>query len=114
MTMKVKNDEIPWISPMLVVKDVEASLRFYADAFGFEPGASMPDEESGKITYADMMYKGEMALMMMPEQSWGSPAQTPALIQTRATPAMGAREIRIPTTAIAPLLVVGNSTSLRF
>ena len=76
MTMLKKDDEMPWISPMLVVKDVDASLKNYAKAFGFEPGGTMADDD-GKTNYASMTYKGQMVLMMMPEKSWGSPAVTP-------------------------------------
>ena len=76
MTMLEKDDKMPWISPMLVVKDVDASLKHYAEAFDFEPGLTMPDD-NGKTEYADMTYKGQTVLMMMPEQSWGSPAVTP-------------------------------------
>ncbi len=77
MTKQAKDDSMPWISPMITVKDVDASLKFYADAFGFEPGGSMKDD-NGRTEYANMMYKGQMVLMMMPEQSWGSPSRTPA------------------------------------
>lgn len=81
MTMLEKAPTMPWISPMLIVKDVDASLKYYAAAFGFEAGGSMQDE-NGKMNYANMMYKGQMVLMLMPEQSWGSPAVTPASSNT--------------------------------
>ncbi|MDH5445084.1 MAG: VOC family protein [Gammaproteobacteria bacterium] len=76
MTMLEKDPSMPWCSPMLIVKDVDASVKKYAAAFGFEPGGSMKDED-GRTNYANMMYKGQTVLMMMPEQSWGSPAVTP-------------------------------------
>lgn len=76
MTMLKKDDAMPWISPMLVVKDVDASLKHYAAAFGFEPGGTMQDDD-GKTNYASMMYKGQMIMMLMPEQSWGNPAVAP-------------------------------------
>lgn len=82
MTKQVKDDGMPWISPMLTVQDVDASLKFYAEAFGFEPGGTMPDDD-GNTNYANMMYKGQMVLMMMPEKSWGNDAVTP---NTSATP----------------------------
>lgn len=77
MTKQVKDDTMPWISPMITVKDVDASLKFYAAAFGFEPGGAMQDDD-GKTNYANMMYKGQMVLMMMPEKCWGSSSETPA------------------------------------
>ncbi len=82
MPMLKKDDKMPWISPMLVVKDVDASLKQYAAAFNFESGLIMPGD-NGKTEYADMMYKGQTVLMMMPEKSWGSPAVTP---NTSGTP----------------------------
>jgi len=81
MPMLEKDPTMPWISPMLVVKDVDASLKYYAAAYGFEAGGSMQDE-NGKTTYANMMYKGQMVIMLMPEQSWGSPAVTPNTSKT--------------------------------
>ena len=80
MTMLEKDPRMPWISPMLVVKDVDASLKKYADAFGFEIGTAM--QEEGKTTYGDMMHKGQMVLMFMLEKSWGNPALTPANSKT--------------------------------
>lgn len=80
MPMLEKDPTMPWIAPMLVVKDVDASLKKYAKAFGFEIGGSM--QEEGKTTYANMMYKGQMVIMLMPEQSWGSPAVTPVSSNT--------------------------------
>lgn len=76
MTMLEKDPTMPWIAPMLIVKDVNASLKNYAAAFGFEPGGTMQDDD-GKTIYANMMYKGQVVIMLMPEQSWGSPAVTP-------------------------------------
>lgn len=76
MTMLEKDPTMPWIVPMLIVKDVDASMKKYAAAFGFEPGGSMQDDD-GRTMYANMMYKGQMVVMMMPEKSWGSPAVTP-------------------------------------
>lgn len=81
MTMLEKDPTMPWISPMLVVKDVEISLKHYAEAFGFEPGATMQDE-AGKTIYGSMMYKGQMVVSLMPEQSWGSPAVAPVTSNT--------------------------------
>lgn len=81
MTMLEKDATMPWISPMLVVKDVDASLNKYSAAFGFEAGGSMQDDD-GKTNYASMMYKGQMVLMLMPEKSWGNPAIAPASSNT--------------------------------
>ena len=81
MTMLEKDPTMPWLAPMLTVKDVDASVKQYATAFGFEPGGSMQDE-NGVTSYANMMYKGQMVIMLMPEQSWGSPAVTPSSSHT--------------------------------
>lgn len=76
MSNQVKDDSMPWISPILTVKDLDASLELYAAAFGFEPGFSLKDDD-GKTSYANMMYKGQMVVMMSPERSWGSDVVTP-------------------------------------
>jgi len=77
MPKMAKDDTMPWISPAITVKDVEAGLKFYADAFSFEPAGSMQDDD-GNTNYAHMLYKGQMVLMMMPEMSWGKNCRTPA------------------------------------
>lgn len=82
MTMLKKDDKMPWLSPMLVVKDVDASLKHYTAAFGFEIDGTMQGDD-GKTIYGSMTYKGQMVVMMMPEQSWGSPSVTP---NTSGTP----------------------------
>jgi uncharacterized glyoxalase superfamily protein PhnB len=76
MSTPSKPDSCPWLMPMLTVTDVMASLDFYEKAFGFTRGMTMPDEE-GRISYADMLYKGMQVVMMMPEGAWGSQARTP-------------------------------------
>jgi PhnB protein len=42
-----------WMSPYLLVKDADASLDFYAKAFGFEKRMSMPGPD-GKCMHAEM------------------------------------------------------------
>lgn len=41
MIMLGKDPTTPWISPMPIVKKVDASLKNYTAAFGFEPGSRM-------------------------------------------------------------------------
>jgi catechol 2,3-dioxygenase-like lactoylglutathione lyase family enzyme len=48
-----KQPDCPWMMPMLVVRDIEQSLQFYAEAFGFEPNLQLPDE-NGSVYYADL------------------------------------------------------------
>ena len=77
MSTSNKPENCPWLMPMLTVKDVLKSLDFYEQAFGFERGMTMPDEQ-GTLAYADMLYKGMQVIMMMPEGAWGNQTKTPA------------------------------------
>jgi uncharacterized glyoxalase superfamily protein PhnB len=51
-----------WVTPCLIVKDVDAALTFYTKAFGFETAFSMPDE-SGKTMHAHLDWQGESIML---------------------------------------------------
>jgi len=72
-----KPEGAPWLIPMLTVKDVPESIKFYEKAFGFSAEMTMPDD-NGKIVYASMNYKGQLLFMLMPEGAWESTALAPA------------------------------------
>ncbi len=71
-----KPEGTPWLSPMLTVRDVPESIRFYENAFGFRAEMTMPDDD-GKIIYASINYKGQLLFMLMPEGACDSPALAP-------------------------------------
>lgn len=72
----VKPEGAPWLTPMLTVRDVPESIKFYEKAFGFSAEMTMPDE-NGKIIYASMNYKGQLLFMLKPEGAWDSLALAP-------------------------------------
>jgi len=64
-----------WLSPYLVVKDSDAALKFYQEAFGFEKKLAIPGPD-GKTMHAEMVYRG-MVIMFSPE-SPKCPGRCPA------------------------------------
>ena len=45
-----KPDNMPWLTPYLTVKDAKASLAFYEQAFGFEPGMTLPAADGTRFS----------------------------------------------------------------
>jgi len=58
-------DGMNWVNPYLTVKSAEASLDFYARAFGFEKKLSMPGPD-GKLVHAEMVHRTS-TIMFGPE-----------------------------------------------
>jgi len=46
-----------WMSPYIIVKDVDKAMDFYKRAFGFEQGETMT--EDGVTNHGEMFYKGQ-------------------------------------------------------
>ncbi|MFV2061497.1 MAG: VOC family protein, partial [Gammaproteobacteria bacterium] len=61
-----RQDNCPWMMPILYVADVQKSLDFYEKAFGFKTDVTMK-EDDGSISYANMLYKGEKLFMIIRE-----------------------------------------------
>ena len=59
---KVKSDEMSWVKPYLIVKNVKNAMDFYAEAFGFKPGMTMPDKE-GTIMHGEMTHMEQVIMM---------------------------------------------------
>lgn len=66
---------VPWLTPYLAVRNAQASIRFYGDAFGFETRELI--DEDGAIMHVEMSYHGQLILMFAPEGAFGSTARTP-------------------------------------
>ena len=67
-----------FVTPYLSVRDPEASVKFYREAFGFETGIVMPGP-GGKPLHVDMNYRGKSVVMFSPEDApWGEKMQAPA------------------------------------
>jgi uncharacterized glyoxalase superfamily protein PhnB len=62
--------------PSLVVKDADAALDFYQQAFGFEKKMIVPGPD-GKAKHAEMAWR-DTSFMMSPEGAYGCPVRCPA------------------------------------
>jgi len=71
-TINPRQENCPWMMPILYVNDIQQSLDFYQKTFGFEPDMSLKDDK-GILGYADMLYKGEKLFMIIKEGSQFSP-----------------------------------------
>ena len=73
----VKPGNMPWLTPCLTVKDVDAAVAFYEKAFGFEKRFSMPGPD-GRTMHAEVGWR-DAVIMIGPEcaeHSCKSPATT--------------------------------------
>jgi uncharacterized glyoxalase superfamily protein PhnB len=73
----------PWLTPYLIVRDVDAMLELYHRAFGFTAGERMPGP-GGKTMHADARYKGQAIVMMGAEGGMGGTSKAPASSGTEA------------------------------
>lgn len=64
-----------WISPYLLVNDVEAAVKFYEKAFGFNKKQMMPGPE-GNIVHAELTYQGQ-TIMLGKAGAFGENIQPP-------------------------------------
>lgn len=62
--------ETPDLIPYLIVRDAEASIKFYRDAFGFEAGTISKDDK-GNIMHVEMT-RGPVLIMFCPEGAFES------------------------------------------
>lgn len=47
-----------WLSPYLLVADVEAAIKFYQSAFGFDKKEAIPGPD-GNLLHAELTYQGQ-------------------------------------------------------
>jgi uncharacterized glyoxalase superfamily protein PhnB len=71
-----KAEGMSWVTPCLIVKDVEAALAFYSKAFGFETTFSMPDQ-SGRTVHAHVEWQGQTIMLGREGACPGSVTKTP-------------------------------------
>jgi len=74
--MSENDNKFPWLIPALTVSDVDAALALYQKAFDFTPGNCIEDD-SGKTGYADMVYQGQVLIMLMRQGAWDGTAHPP-------------------------------------
>lgn len=52
----------PWVSPIIMVKDVDSALDFYQKAFGFEVKRKVSNE-NGITVHVEVHYHGQLLLI---------------------------------------------------
>jgi PhnB protein len=57
-----KPHDAPWLSPYIMVKDVDAAMEFYLKAFRFEKRDSAPGED-GTTWHAELRYKDQLVML---------------------------------------------------
>jgi len=67
---------MPWVSTYLTVKDVDAAIAFYRQAFGFEKRMTLPGPD-GKTVHGEVVWR-DMVIMMGREGAQGQACQSPA------------------------------------
>src|SRR5579884_3082123 len=73
-----KQQGYPWLIPYLIVKDTDAALAFYQQAFGFEKHMSMPGP-NGRTMHAEMNWHDAMIMFGTPAaESTDWPSKPPA------------------------------------
>lgn len=72
-----KPNDLPWITPYLIIKEVARAIDFYQNAFGFEhvEEPTMLDDNN-QIVHAQMIYN-KQAIMLGAEAAWGGTTKTP-------------------------------------
>ena len=66
-----------WLTPYLMVNDVEAELRFCEEALGLTVRDRVEGPD-GLVMHAEVTHKDKVVVMCAPEGAHGSPAQSPA------------------------------------
>lgn len=75
-------ENMPWLSPMITVQDVDKAVDFYSKTFGFEPMQTIPGDD-GTTWHASMKYQDQV-IMFGKEGAYGNPTKAPATSGTDA------------------------------
>ena len=94
---QIKPDEYPWIVPFVNVRDPAKALAFYESALGFE--RANVNEQDGKIVHAELKYRDQVVLMVVPEGAHDPEEKTPATAGTTCPPD---RRATLPPSPSAP------------
>lgn len=60
--MTNKPNDIPWVSPYIMVKDVQKAVDFYVKAFNFAVKEVCPGED-GIAIHAELTYNGQLVML---------------------------------------------------
>ncbi len=70
-----------WLTPILIVRDIDKEISFCQRAFGLEKGMTMPDK-TGKTVHGELKYENETIVMLGREGAMGCPVKSPATTKT--------------------------------
>lgn len=73
--MSYKPDNMPQLSPYMVVKDAKKSVEFYKEAFGFEVDY-ISEDDNGNPQHISMT-RGDAFIMFCPEGAFGTMKKSP-------------------------------------
>jgi len=79
---KPRSPEFPWVSPYIIVKDVDAATDFYIKAFNFSKKELAPGDD-GKSIHAELRYKDQV-IMLGKEGAYGGTTCSPATTQVES------------------------------
>jgi PhnB protein len=71
-----KPGNIPWVSPYIMVKDVDKAVDFYVKAFGFQVKEVAPDED-GSGVHAELTYNDQL-IMLGKQGAFGGTTTAPS------------------------------------
>lgn len=75
-TKSVRPEGATWVSPYIIVKDVDKAVNFYVTAFGFEKITIKPGEDN-TTWHAETRYKDQL-LMFGKAGAYGGKTQSPS------------------------------------
>ena len=84
VTSKALASGYQWVNAYLTVRDVQAAIDFYQNAFGFVLRLSVPGPE-GKLMHAELMHKDSLVMLGPENPSMGALApqgQSPVTLYT--------------------------------
>jgi uncharacterized glyoxalase superfamily protein PhnB len=76
MSKNYKPKGYPDLIPFLAVKNMDESINFYQEAFGFKVSGDISKDENGNIIHVEMK-KGEAYIMFSPEGAYGGNSKSP-------------------------------------
>ena len=81
-TASAKPERATWVSPYIMVKDVDQAVTFYNQAFSFETVERIPGED-GSTWHAELRYQDQL-IMLGKVGVYGSTAKSPIMSQVES------------------------------
>jgi uncharacterized glyoxalase superfamily protein PhnB len=72
-SIQIKPEGVPWVSPYLLVRNVNEAIAFYQNAFGFRPGPTY-GEPGTPVSYGEVFHHDALIMLGLPEDGKHHPA----------------------------------------